>query len=62
MLKLVEANPLPDVCRQCEEKGKLYAAASEEEKLRMELEEGFFFDCGCCEFGAERFALVEEDD
>jgi len=60
MLILKEVDPLPEVCRQCEEEGKLYAAASEEEKLRMEQEEGFFFDCGCCEFGAVRFYLSEE--
>lgn len=62
MLELVEVTPLPEVCRQCEEKQKIYAAATEEEKLRMEQEEGFFFDCGCCDYGSERFILVEKND
>ena len=62
MLKLIEATPLPEVCRKCEEQCKLYMAANDVEKLRMEQEDGFFFDCGCCEHGLERFSLVTEDD
>ena len=62
MLKLTEASPLPEVCRKCEEQRKIYEAANDAEKLRMELEDGFFFDCGCCDHGAERFILVEMDD
>ena len=44
MLEWKEANPLPQRCIECEEKAKAYAAADEAEKLRMELEEDFFFD------------------
>ena len=61
MLKLMEVNPLPEVCRKCEEQYKIYAAADDAEKLRMETEEEFFFDCGCCDHGAERFYLIQED-
>ena len=56
-----EVNPLPAVCQECHEKLKVYNAANEEEQLRLEQEEDFFFDCGCCEHGAERFYLVRED-
>ena len=62
MLELREVNPLPAVCQACDEKQKLYNAADEDEKLRMELEEGFFFDCGCCEYGAERFYLAAKEE
>ena len=62
MLKLTEVNPLPEVCQKCEAQYKLYAVADEAEKLRMEQEDGFFFDCGCCDHGAERFILVEAGD
>lgn len=61
MLELMEVTPLPEVCRECEEKQKIYAAATEEERLRMEQEDEFFFDCGCCEHGGERFYLVKAD-
>ena len=62
MLKVMEVNPLPEVCRKCDEQYRRYEAADEAEKLRLELEEGFFFDCGCCEHGGERFCLSEEKE
>ena len=61
MLKLVEVHPLPAVCQKCDEQYKLYISVDEEEQLRLELEEGFFFDCGCCEHGGERFLLLREE-
>lgn len=62
MLEWIEANPLPAVCQKCEEQYKLYEAADEAEKLRMETEQGFFFDCGSCEHGGERFYLSRKDE
>ena len=58
MLELKEVNPLPAVCQKCDEQWLIYEAADEEERLRLELEEDFFFDCGSCEHGCERFHLV----
>lgn len=62
MLEWEEANPLPQRCIECEEKAKAYAAADEAEKLRMELEEDFFFDCGSCDYALDRFYLSREDE
>ena len=62
MLEWKEANPLPQRCIECEEKAKAYAAADEAEKLRMELEEDFFFDCGSCDYALDRFYLSREDE
>ena len=62
MLEWKEANPLPQRCIECEEKAKQYEAADEEEKLRMELEEDFFFDCGSCDYALDRFYLSREDE
>ena len=45
MLEWKEANPLPERCIKCEEQAKRYEAADEAEKLRMEIEEDFYFDC-----------------
>jgi hypothetical protein len=61
MLEWKEANPLPQRCIKCEEKAKQYAAADEAKKLRMELEEDFFFDCGSCDYALDRFYLSRED-
>ena len=61
MLKLKQANPLPEVCQVCEQRNKIYEAADEAEKLRLEIEEDFYFDCGCCDHGATRFYLSHED-
>lgn len=58
MLEWKEANPLPVVCQKCEAQRLIYEAADEAEQLRLELEEDFFFDCGSCEYGGERFYLV----
>lgn len=62
MLEWIEANPLPLVCQECEKKQELYAAADEAEKLRMELEDGFYFDCGSCDNAGERFYLSRRDE
>ncbi len=62
MLDWKEANPLPQRCIECEEKAKKYFAADEEEKLRMELEEDFFYDCGSCDYALDRFYLSREDE
>lgn len=61
MFELIEANPLPPRCIECEEKAKLYYAADEAEKLKME-QEGFSLDCGSCNYGAERFYYSREDE
>ena len=61
MLEWKEANPLPQRCIECEEKAKAYAAADEAEKLRMELEEDFFFDCGSCDYALDRFIIISEN-
>ena len=61
MFELIEANPLPPRCIECEEKAKLYYAADEAEKLKME-QEGFSLDCGSCDYGAERFYYSREDE
>ena len=60
-MEWIEANPLPAVCKKCEEDFKLYQEADEAEKLRME-EQGFFFDCGSCDHGGERFYLSRKDE
>ena len=62
MLILKQVDPLPEVCQKCDQQYIIYAAADDAEKLRMEIEEDFFFDCGCCEHGAERFYLAREDE
>ena len=61
MFELIEANPLPPRCIACEEKAKLYYAADDAEKLKME-QEGFCLDCGSCDYGAERFYYSREDE
>lgn len=61
MFELIEANPLPPRCIECEEKAKLYYAADDAEKLKME-QEGFSLDCGSCDYGAERFYYSREDE
>lgn len=61
MLELKEANPLPVACQKCEVQWLIYEAADEDEKLRLELEEDYSFDCGSCEHGGERFYFVDED-
>lgn len=62
MRKLKQVDPLPEVCQRCEQQYRIYEAADDAEKLRLEIEEDFFFDCGCCEHGAERFYLSREDE
>ena len=62
MLEWKEANPLPQRCIECEEKAKVYAAADEAEKLRMEIEEDFNCDCGSCDYALDRFYLSREDE
>ncbi len=61
MAELLEANPLPPRCIECEEKAKLYWEADEAGKLKME-EEGFSMDCSSCDYGAERFYYSREDE
>ena len=60
-MEWIEANPLPAVCQKCEEDFKKYHEATEAEKLLME-EQGFFFDCGSCDHGGERFYLSRKDE
>jgi hypothetical protein len=60
-MEWIEANPLPEVCQKCEADFKRYQEADEAEKLRME-EQGFFFDCGSCDHGGERFYLSRKDE
>ena len=62
MLEWKEANPLPERCIKCEEQAKRYEAADEAEKLRMEIEEDFYFDCGSCDYALDRFYLSREDE
>ena len=61
MPEWIEADPLPPVCQECDRKQKEYEAADEAGKLKME-EDGFFFDCGSCEHGGERFYLSRKDE
>ena len=61
MLEWLEADPLPPVCQQCEENYKIYAAATDQEKEELEAQ-GFYFDCGSCEHGGERFYLSRADE
>ena len=61
MIEYNEANPLPLVCQECEEKQRIYNAAAEAEKLKME-EEGFSFDCGSCDYAGERWYLSRKDE
>lgn len=60
-MEWIEANPLSEVCQKCEADFKRYQEADEAEKLRME-EQGFFFDCGSCDHGGERFYLSRKDE
>lgn len=60
-MEWIEANPLPEVCQKGEADFKRYQEADEAEKLRME-EQGFFFDCGSCDHGGERFYLSRKDE
>lgn len=60
-MEWIEANQLPEVCQKCEADFKRYQEADEAEKLRME-EQGFFFDCGSCDHGGERFYLSRKDE
>lgn len=62
MIEYIEANPLPLVCQECEEKQRLYNAADEAEKIRMETEEDFNCDCGSCEHAGERWYLSRRDE
>lgn len=62
MLEWKEINPLPERCIKCEEQAKKYFAADEDEKLRMEREEDFNCDCGCCDYALDRFYLSREDE
>ena len=59
-MKLIEANPVPEVCQECEKQQAEYWAADDETKLEME-RSGFYFDCGECEHGGERFILSRKD-
>ena len=61
MYELIEANPLPPRCIECEEKARLYYAADEAGKLKME-QEGFSMDCGSCDYGLDRFHYSREDE
>ena len=61
MLEIIEVKPLPQRCIDCEEKAKLYFAADEAEKLRMEIEEDFYFDCGSCDYALDRFIIKSEN-
>lgn len=61
MIEWLEADPLPPVCQECERKQLEYEAADEAGKLKME-EDGFFFDCGSCDHGGERFYLSHKDE
>lgn len=62
MIEYIEVKPLPLVCQKCEEKQRIYNAATEEEKQRMETEEDFYFDCGSCDYAGERWQLSRRDE
>ena len=59
-MELIEANPVPEVCVDCEKMQAQYWAADDETKLEME-RQGFYFDCGACEHGGERFIISRKD-
>lgn len=61
MLELFEAEPLPAMCQECERKQAEYWAADDERKLEIE-QQGFYFDCGSCECGGERFLVSRKDE
>ena len=61
-MEWLEANPLPQRCIDCEEKAKIYLAADEAEKLRMEQEEDFDLDCSSCDYALDRFYLPREEE
>lgn len=48
-MEYIEANPLPPICQECENKAKRYFEADEATKIKMEQEEDFYFDCGSCD-------------
>ena len=62
MLEWKEANPLPERCIKCEEQATRYFAADDAEKLRMETEEDFNYDCSSCDYALDRFYLSREDE
>lgn len=61
-MEYIEANPLPQICQECEEKAKKYFEADAEAKVAMEQEENFFFDCGSCDNAGERWTLSRADE
>lgn len=58
-MKLIEVDKLPIRCIECDRKAEIYIKATEDERIRMELEDDFNFDCGCCDYGAERFYFIK---
>ena len=62
MLEWKEAYPLPERCIKCEEQAAKYFAADDVEKLRMETEEDFNYDCGSCDYALDRYYLSREDE
>ena len=45
-MEYIEANPLPPICQECENKAKRYFETDEATKIKMEQEEDFYFDDG----------------
>ena len=61
-MEYIEANPLPPICQECENKAKRYFEADEATKIKMEQEEDFYFDCGSCDHAGERWTLPRAEE
>ena len=61
-MEYIEANPLPPICQECEEKAKRYFDADEATKITMEQEEDFYFDCGSCDHAGECWKLPRAEE
>ena len=61
-MEYIEANPLPPICQECENKAKQYFEADEAAKIKMEQEEDFYFDCGSCDHAGERWTLPRAEE
>lgn len=61
-MEYIEANPLPPICQECENKAKRYFEADEATKIKMEKEEDFYFDCGSCDHAGERWTLPRAEE
>ena len=61
-MEYIEANPLPPICQECENKAKRYFETDEATKIKMEQEEDFYFDCGSCDHAGERWTLPRAEE